>query len=89
MNYMFQKCGSKAMTSLDLGDKFYTSKVTDMRHMFEGTGSEAMTVLDLGTGFTKIAEQNDDMFTNCGTSDLVIYAPELIYSSETSFKLGH
>ena len=89
MTSMFQGCGMKAMTSLDLGDKFDTSNVTNMNYMFQKCGSEAMTVLDLGTGFTKIADQNDEMFTNCGTSDLVIYAPELIYSSETSFKLGH
>ncbi len=88
MSYMFANTGYTAMTSLDLKDKFFTTKVENMTNMFSGTGAKAMTVLDLGEGFTKIASQNTSMFANCGTSSLVIYAPELIYSSGTSFKLG-
>ena len=88
MEYMFSATGYTLMTSLDLKDKFYTTSAENMSYMFSGTGAKAMTVLDLGVGFTKIASQNTSMFANCGTSSLVIYAPELIYSSGTSFKLG-
>ena len=88
MNSMFLSTGHNSMTSLDLGDKFYTTAVTDMTRMFNGTGASAMTTLDLGAVFTKIADTHDEMFTNCGVSSLVVYAPELIYSNETSFKLG-
>ena len=88
MNSMFLSTGHNSMKSLDLGDKFYTTAVTDMTRMFYGTGASAMTTLDLGAVFTKIADTHDEMFTNCGVSSLVVYAPELIYSNETSFKLG-
>ena len=88
MNSMFLSTGHNSMTSLDLGDKFYTTAVTDMTKMFYGTGASSMTTLDLGAVFTKIADTHDEMFTNCGVSSLVVYAPELIYSNETSFKLG-
>ena len=88
MNSMFLSTGHNSMKSLDLGDKFYTTAVTDMTRMFNGTGASAMTTLDLGAVFTKIADTHDEMFTNCGVSSLVVYAPELIYSNETSFKLG-
>ena len=38
MSHMFYFAGYSAMTSLDLGDKFDTSKVIDMSEMFRGTG---------------------------------------------------
>ena len=88
MNSMFLSTGHNSMTSLDLRDKFYTTSVTDMTNMFNGTGTVSMTTLDLGAVFTKIANNHEGMFTDCGKSNLVIYAPELIYSNETSFKLG-
>ena len=88
MSGMFQNCGVTAMTSLDLGDKFYTTSSTDMTNMFNGTGTTAMTTLDLGSGFTKIATKHDNMFTNCGNANLVVYSPELIYSNESAFKMG-
>ena len=46
------------MTSLDLGDKFNTSQVTNMGSMFYNTGHTAMTSLDLGPAFTNIASTN-------------------------------
>ena len=54
--------------------------------MFNETGLNAMTILDLGPKFTKIASSHTDMFNNCGTTNLVIYAPEAIYSSIQEFK---
>ena len=39
------------MTSLDLGEKFDTSNVTNMSWMFDSTGYTAMTNLDLGNNF--------------------------------------
>ena len=39
------------MTSLDLGDNFDTSKVTNMRAMFQYTGYTAMKTIDLGSKF--------------------------------------
>ena len=88
MSYMFANTGYKVMLSLDLGDKFYTTSATNMSYMFNGTGATSMTTLDLGTGFTKIASTNDNMFSNCGNANLVVYAPELIYSGQKTFKLG-
>ena len=86
MYRMFYSTGHTAMTSLDLGNKFYTTTVTDMTEMFNGTGTTAMTKLDLGPAFTQIAETHDNIFTNCGTTNLTIYAPEAVYSSIKSFK---
>ena len=57
-----------------------------MTEMFNGTGTTAMTKLDLGPAFTQIAETHDNIFTNCGTTNLTIYAPEAVYSSIKSFK---
>ena len=54
--------------------------------MFEQCGQTAMTTLDLGPAFTKIATQHSNFMTNCGKSNLVIYAPEAIYKDKTSFK---
>ena len=88
MNGMFMETGTTAMTSLNLGDKFNTSNATDMSYMFNDTGKESMTSLDLGPAFTKIAENNTEMFNRTGTDGLVIYAPESIYKSKTSFKLS-
>ena len=51
MNYMFNSTGYRAMTSLNLGDNFDTSLVTDMAGMFQGTGYTAMISLNLGNHF--------------------------------------
>ena len=101
MNSMFYNFAQKIKT-LDLGEKFSTSQVEDMANMFNGTGASEMTVLNLGPAFTKIASgnvqnkddassthnANENMFTNCGTSELTIYAPESIYATIQSFKTG-
>ena len=84
MSGMFQDLGKTNMQSLDLGDTFYTTSVTDMTNMFNGCGQSAMTVLDLGPAFTKVADSHDNFMTNCGTSELIIYAPEAIYSDRMS-----
>ena len=86
MSGMFQNCGKNKLESLDLGDLFYTTTVTNMTGMFYGCGDLAMTVLDLGPAFTKIATQHDGFMTDCGTADIVIYAPEAIYSNNSAFK---
>ena len=86
MSSMFYQTGYSKMTVLDLGDKFNTSNVENMDTMFNETGLNAMTILDLGPKFTKIASSNTDMFNNCGTTNLIIYAPEAIYSSIQEFK---
>ena len=88
MKNMFAGCGNRLMTSLDLGNLFYTTAATDMTSMFNGCGQNSMTVLDLGPAFTKIADTHDNFMTNCGTSSLVVYAPESIYSDRTTFKLN-
>ena len=88
MSYMFEFTGLRRMTSLDLGDNFDTSNVTDMSYMFDYTGQLSMTNLDLGPAFTDIASTNTGMFSYTGSSGVVIQAPEAIYDSRTSFKLG-
>ena len=88
MSKMFKNMGHNKMKSFDVGENFYVTLVTDMTEMFRGTGQGAMTALDLGVNFTRIADSNTNMFTDCGTSDIVVYAPELIYLNETTFKLG-
>ena len=88
MSGMFQDFAknSTVMTSLDLGNSFYVTAATNMSNMFNGCGKSGMTVLDLGQHFTKIATTHDGFMTNCGTATIVIYAPESIYRSQTSFK---
>ena len=88
MEGMFNATGYKAMVSLDLGDNFYTSTVTNMDNMFNSTGAVSMMALDMGPNFKKIAAKHVNFATNCGKKDVVIYAPEVIYSTQTSFKLG-
>lgn len=51
MTGMFQFCGYKSMTKLDLGDNFDTSNVTNMKAMFGEIGREKMASLDLGDKF--------------------------------------
>ena len=51
MKDMFNSCGNYNMTSLNLGDKFDTSNVTDMENMFKDCGKENMITLDLGDKF--------------------------------------
>ena len=82
---MFKETGYKAMTSLDLGNTFYTTAATDTSEMFNNTGATAMTILDLGPAFDRIPDTNTDMFKNTGTAALVVYAPESIYSNVTTF----
>ena len=88
MSYMFSTLGGQRMTSLNLGDKFNTSNVTNMTSMFWQTGGGLMETLDLGPAFTKIAKENSNMFTKTGKIGAIIYAPESIYKSKTSFKLS-
>ena len=85
MTEMFSHLGYN-VTSLDLGDLFYTTSATDMTNMFRGCGQTSMTVLDLGPAFTKIAERHTDFMTDCGTSDLKVYASEAIYKNVNTFK---
>ncbi len=88
MNWMFGDCGSNSLTSLNLGKKFNTSKVTEMSMMFFECGNSKLTSLDLGPAFTKIADNNGSMFYLLGKTGTIIYAPESIYKSRTSFKKG-
>ena len=77
MRYMFGYCGYRAMTSLDLGEKFDTSNVTNMDMMFYQCGHRAMTSLDLGDKFdTSNVTNMDSMFRECG------------YTAMTSLNLG-
>ena len=85
MQYMFNATGHNKMPSLSLGEKFNTNSVTNMNYMFKDCGASSMTTLNLGPAFTKIADQNTEFMVNCGTTGLVIYAPESIYSNKTSF----
>ena len=69
MSSMFFSTGSKAMTSLDLGDNFDTGNVTDMSSMFGSTGFDAMTSLKLGSKFnTNKVTDMSRMFSNTGYS---------------------
>ena len=47
-----------------------------------------MTELNLGSYFTKIASENTNMFTKCGTNNSAkIYVPQIVYNSDTSVYL--
>ena len=71
MSYMFANCGYRAMTNLNLGDKFDTSNVTNMGHMFNHCGYTAMTSLNLGDKFdTSNVTDMQSMFTSCGESEM-------------------
>ena len=60
----FYRCSS--LTSLDLGDKFNTGSVTDMRQMFDGCSS--LTSLNLGDKFnTSNVTDMWCMFNECGS----------------------
>ena len=62
MSCMFYGCNS--LTSLDLENKFDTSKVTDMDYMFDGCSS--LTNLDLGDKFdTSSVTDMRGMFSSC------------------------
>ena len=100
MQQMFRDCGFTKLTVLDLGDKFYTTSVTNTARMFKNCGKTAMTTLDLGAAFTKIPEgmvlpegapsevaAYYEMFSDCGTTNTVIFASEQIYNDRTHFKL--
>jgi len=59
------------MTSLDLGDKFDTSKVTNMKYMFNECGYQSMTSLKLGDKFNTTSATNIyHTFYQCGQEKL-------------------
>ena len=67
MDFMFDRTGYKAMTSLDLGSNFDTSKAINMKAMFQQTGNDAMTDFNLGTNFdTSNVTDMDYMFASTG-----------------------
>ena len=74
------------MTTINLGNKFNTSKVQNMSGMFQDFAKSQMTSLDLGPAFTKISTSDTNFMKNCGNSTLVIYAPESIYLNRNTFK---
>src|SRR5574344_849902 len=77
MNSMFLYSGTENMTSLKLGQNFYTSNVTDMSNMFKNTGFNKMITLDLGENFDTSSVINmSTMFENTG------------YKAMTTLKLG-
>ena len=77
MQAMFRYTGYRAMTSLNLGDTFDTSNVTDMTYMFGDVGHTAMTSLNLGDKFdTSNVTNMYAMFCNAG------------YTAMTSLNLG-
>ena len=88
MSGMFSSCGYTSMISLDLGDKFSTRNVLDMTNMFNNCGHISMKTLDLGPLFTQIAYKHEGFAQNCGSSEIVIYAPETIYLDQSSFKIN-
>ena len=47
-----------------------------------------MKTLDLGPLFTQIAYEHEGFAQNCGSSEIVIYAPETIYLDQSSFKIN-
>ena len=65
------------MTSLDLGNKFDTSNVTDMSYMFYRTGHSSMTSLDLG-----------DKFDTSNVTDMRWMFHSTGYTAMTSLDLG-
>ena len=77
MQTMFDETGYTAMTILDLGDKFDTSKVTNMYCMFYKTGYTAMTKLDLG-----------DKFDTSDVTNMAGMFNETGYNSMTTLNLG-
>jgi hypothetical protein len=71
MNSMFNGTGNANMTQLILGEKFNTSKVTDMYRMFYNCGQYNLTSLDLGNLFyTTSATIMTEMFNGCGKSKM-------------------
>ena len=77
MHSMFSYTGYKAMTSLDLGEKFDTSNVITMSSMFNGTGYTAMTSFDLG-----------DKFDTSKVTNMYMMFYATGYKAMTSFDLG-
>lgn len=65
------------MSSLDLGDKFDTSNVTEMQSMFFGCGYESLTSLDLG-----------DKFDTSSVTNMNRIFRDLGYKALTSLDLG-
>ena len=67
MNHMFYAIGD--LSSLNLGEKFDTSKVTDMSYMFAHIGSFRFSKLNLGDKFDiSNVENMEGMFINLGNS---------------------
>ena len=63
--------GYTAMTTLNLGTNFDTSKVTNMSYMFSSTGYTAMTSLNLGAKFdTSNVLNMSGMFCDCGNNSM-------------------
>lgn len=88
MSHMFENFGNSSMTKLELGETFDISKVTDMTKMFYNCGKDGMLELDLGPQFANIPDKHDDIITNCGKKDGVIYVGEAIYSDSTNLRLN-
>ena len=88
MSHMFENFGNSSMTKFELGETFDISKVTDMTKMFYNCGKDGMLELDLGPQFANIPDKHDDIITNCGKKDGVIYVGEAIYSDSTNLRLN-
>ena len=88
MSHIFENFGNSSMTKLELGETFDISKVTDMTKMFYNCGKDGMLELDLGPQFANIPDKHDDIITNCGKKDGVIYVGEAIYSDSTNLRLN-
>ena len=88
MSHMFENFGNSSMTKLELGETFDISKVTDMTKMFYNCGKDGMLELDLGPQFANIPDKHDDIITNCGKKDGVIYVGDAIYSDSTNLRLN-
>ena len=88
MSHIFENFGNSSMTKLELGETFDISKVTDMTKMFYNCGKDGMLELDLGPQFANIPDKHNDIITNCGKKDGVIYVGEAIYSDSTNLRLN-
>ena len=62
------------MTSLDLGEKFDTSSVTDMNSMFAYCGCTVMTELDISAmTFPNTLTNYSQIFNYCGLTNCQVY----------------
>ena len=71
MSNMFWNTGYNSMTTLNLGDNFYTTNVTNMSKMFAGCGYTMMNSFSIGTNFntSKVTDMSW-MFANFGNKKL-------------------